>query len=414
MECWLHRECWLHDCIGKLYIESVNPFWVDHLRKHGRRIEVLHAMSMQVEKLEGGLTERSSSAEQPMPSARKRINWGLLLVCITCVAIGTIGGPLLQRLYFVHGGSRKWLSGCLQTIGFPFTLFPLSLLYLRSPAGVRRSQSFFITRRLFLAGVVLGLVLGFGNYMFAVGLYDIPVSTSSLLFSTQLGFTAIFAFLIVKQRFTFYSTNAVIVMTLGAIVLALHTSSDRPPGVSNARYFEGFFFTLGGAALLGFTLPCFELSYMKAGQVVTCAVVMQFQVVVALFATLFSATGMAVNNDFQAIPREAREYGLGKVKYYVVLVATALLAQILYVGILGLVYCSSSLFSGIVCAFLLPFTQAAAVVVFGEKFTGEKGMSLALCLWGFASYFIGEYRMSKKMNPLPGTELEPVANHIAV
>ncbi|KAL5982333.1 hypothetical protein ACLOJK_016404 [Asimina triloba] len=365
---------------------------------------------MNVETIEGGAENERSADEPPMPSdQRMRINWCHLLIYITCMGVGVIGGPLLQRLYFVHGGSRKWLSSCLQTIGFPFMLFPLAFLYLRN-RRLGTSQPFFITPKLFIAGAVLGLLLGFDNCMYSVGLDYIPVSTSSPLFSTQLAFTAIFAFLIVKQRFTFYSINAVILMTLGAIVLALHTSSDRPPGVSNSGYFMGFFFTLGGAALLGTIFPSVELSYKKAGQMVTYTVVMQFQVVYTLFATIFCIVGMAVNNDFEVIPREAKEYGLGKAKYYVVLAASALVWQFSFVGTPGVVYCGPSLFTGILGAVLLPFTQVAAVKTFDEKFTGEKGMSLALCLWGFASYFIGEYKKSKKVTTPPVTLVEPSAN----
>ena len=41
---------------------------------------------------------------------------------------------------------------------------------------------------------------------------------------------------------------------------------------------------------------------------------------------------------------------------------------------------------------LTPVAEVLAVVIFKEKFTGEKGMSLAMSLWGFTSYFYGEYK----------------------
>ncbi|XP_058099959.1 purine permease 1-like [Magnolia sinica] len=366
--------------------------------------------SMNVETIEGTVNERSSGGDQPSPTGRRGVKWGLLLICITFMGIGMIGGPVLQRLYFLHGGNRKWLSSCLQTIGFPIMFLPLLVLYWKN-LRLGKSKPFIIKPKLFMAGAFLGLFLGFDNYMYSVGLDYIPVSTSSLLFSTQLAFTAIFAFLIVKQKFTYYSINSVALMTLSAIVLALHTSSDRPPGVTNAHYFLGFFFTLGGAALLGLILPSIEFCYVKAGQEVTYTVVMQFQVVFSVSATVFCIVGMVINNDFQAISREGREYGLGEEKYYVVLVSSAIVWQFLSIGTLGVVYCSSSLFAGIVSAVLLPFTQVAAVIAFKEKFTGEKGMSLALCPWGFTSYFVGEYKRSKKMGPFPITEPEQVVNH---
>ncbi|OVA07170.1 hypothetical protein BVC80_1289g91 [Macleaya cordata] len=33
------------------------------------------------------------------------VKWGLLFLYCICSAVGTIGGPLLLRLYFLHGGN---------------------------------------------------------------------------------------------------------------------------------------------------------------------------------------------------------------------------------------------------------------------------------------------------------------------
>lgn len=354
-------------------------------------------------------TLQNKQADQDEPSSKKRNQWGLLMVWMICTAIGAIGAPLLQRLYYLHGGHRKWLSSCLQTLGFPIMLFPLSVLYSKSRTQ-KMLKSFFIERRLIMASLALGLLLGLGDYMYAAGLAYIPVSTSSLLFSTQLAFTAVFAFVIVRQKFSFYSVNCVVLMTLGATVLAVHTSRDRPPGVDRGQYLLGFFFTLGGAMLCGVSLPMIELSYRKAEQVVTSSVVIQFQVIFSFSATVFCLIGMAINKDFQAIPREAKAFELGEVKYYVVLVCSAILWQFTTIGVLGIIYCTSSLFAGVSTSLLLPIAQVAAILAFGEKFTGEKGMSLVLCLWGFTSYFIGEYKKSMKMTP--NTETAPNAHDV--
>ncbi|KAG9450755.1 hypothetical protein H6P81_010720 [Aristolochia fimbriata] len=350
----------------------------------------------------GTSSDQSTAAPNVIDPKKKKIRWGLLLTYTAFMAVGSIGGPLLQRLYFVHGGSRKWLSSCLQTIGFPFMFLPLFYLYARrfgrQPAA-RKLTRFFMGPKLFFASVFMGMLLGADNYLYSAGLAYLPVSTSSLLFATQLAFTALFAFLLVRQKFTFYSVNSVMLMTLGALVLALHTSKDRPPGVSSGEYFMGFFFTLGGAVLLGFILPSIELCYAKAGQAVTYALVMQFQIVFTLSATVLCLVGMAINNDFEVIPREAKEFAIGEAKYYLVIILTGIVWQFLFIGTLGVVYCSSSLFAGILSSVLLPLTQVGAVIAFDEKFTGEKGMSLALCLWGFTSYFIGEYKRAGRQVP---------------
>lgn len=94
----------------------------------------------------------------------------------------------------------------------------------------------------------------------------------------------------------------------------------------------------------------------------------------------------------QAIPREARGCGLGEVQYYVVLVVNAIAWQCFFLGTIGVVFCASSLSSGIIIAVTIPVTGVLAVMIYKEKFQVEKGVSLALSLWGFVSYFYGEIK----------------------
>lgn len=98
----------------------------------------------------------------------------------------------------------------------------------------------------------------------------------------------------------------------------------------------------------------------------------------------------------QAIPREAEKYELGKAMYYLVLVADAFLWQLFFLGAVGVIFCHSSLLSGILISALLPLSEILAVFIFNEKFTPEKGMSLFLACWGSLSYFYEEYQLGKK------------------
>ena len=127
----------------------------------------------------------------------------------------------------------------------------------------------------------------------------LPISTAALIIATQLAFTAGFAFLLVKQKFTSFSINAVVLLTVGAGVLALHTSSDRPAHESNREYILGFLMTLAAAALYGFILPLVELTYKKSKQEMSYTLVMEIQMIMCLFATVFCTVGMLVNNDFK-------------------------------------------------------------------------------------------------------------------
>uniref|UniRef100_A0A7N0UNP4 Probable purine permease n=1 Tax=Kalanchoe fedtschenkoi TaxID=63787 RepID=A0A7N0UNP4_KALFE len=367
------------------------------------------------------LQQGQPQGQEDLSPAMKRFL--LILNCIL-LTIGNCGGPLVMRLYFIHGGKRVWFSSWLETGGCPVILIPLAALYLhrqRQRRSIVRESSerelletnkFFNMKLPLLVGsAAIGLITGVDDYLYAYGVARLPVSTSSLIIASQLAFTALFAFLLVKQKFTSYSINAIVLLVVGSAVLGINTNSDRPLGVSKSAYYAGFFMTVAAAALYGFLLPAIELMYKKGRQVLTYGLVMEVQLVMCFFATLFCTVGMVVNKDFQAIPREAREYGLGEVNYYLVVVWSAIVWQCFFLGAIGVIFCASSLFSGVVISALLPFTEILAVIIFKEKFQAEKGVALVLSLWGFVSYFYGEIKLSRKMDKKEtrnseGTDLE--------
>ncbi|KAA8538142.1 hypothetical protein F0562_027750 [Nyssa sinensis] len=334
----------------------------------------------------------------------------LVLNCIL-LSIGNCGGPLITRLYFIHDGKRIWLSSWLETGGWPLMLIPLMISYLhrrrRSTTEGSRTKLFFMKPSLFIASAIIGILTGLDDYLYAYGLAKLPVSTSAIISATRLAFTAGFAFLLVKQKFSFYSMNAVVLLTVGAAVLALRTSGDRPPGESNEEYYLGFLMTVAAAALYGFILPSVELTYKKAKQAISYTLVMEYQMVMCFFATVFCTVGMLINDDFKAIPREARKFELGEAKYYVILVWSGIIWQCFFLGAIGVIFCVSSLLSGVIIAVLLPVTQVLAVIFYSEKFQAEKGVALVLSFWGFVSYFYGELKHNKKniQTQTPETEM---------
>ncbi|KAJ6335499.1 hypothetical protein OIU78_012180 [Salix suchowensis] len=229
----------------------------------------------------------------------------------------------------------------------------LPYLYIRARAREQAGR-LLVTKWLFGASAILGILLGLDSYLYSFGMSYLPVSVSSLLGSSQLAFTAIFAYIVVKHKFTHYSINAVVLMTFGSLILGFHMNGDKPRGEPKGKYILGFFMTIGGAALHGFLMPALEFTYLKAGKVITFDLVLQVQFLISMFATLFCSIPMIINKDFQDISKEAAEFGLGETKYYTILLIAAIVLQFLVIG--------------------------------------KKGMALAMCLWGFASYLYGEYQ----------------------
>ncbi|OIW16896.1 hypothetical protein TanjilG_01761 [Lupinus angustifolius] len=330
-----------------------------------------------------------------------------ILLLVNCIiqVIGTCGGPLVIRLYFLHGGKRVWLSCFLQTAGFPILLIPLTIFYIIRRRNrelilsndTSKAKIFTMKLPLFLIFSVIGVLQGLDSILYANGLAWLPVSTSVLIISTQLAFTAVFAFVLVRQKFTPYSVNAVIMLILGAVILALNGSGDRTAGETQKQYVKGFVMTVAAAILFGFVLPLVELVYKKAKQPITYSLVLEIQFVVSLFGTLFGIVGMLISHDFKAIPKEAKHFKLGETIYYVVLVVNAILWQLSGLGAMGVIFCASSLMSGIMVAMSTPITEVLAVIFYKEKFQAVKGISLALSLWGFVSYFYGEFQETRKI-----------------
>ncbi|KAG5600480.1 hypothetical protein H5410_031850 [Solanum commersonii] len=323
-----------------------------------------------------------------------------VLLVINCIilAVGTCGGPLVMRLYFIKGGKRIWLSSWLQTAAWPINFIPLVISYFyrrknNNNNNNNSSKLILMTPRIFMATIGIGILQGFTNYFYAYGIGKLPVSTSGLLFATQLAFTAFFAFLIVKLKFTPYSVNSVFLLTVGAVVLALRSGGDQPEGEPKKKYILGFVMTLASAALTGLIFPLVELIYKKTQQTITYTFVLEFQTLYCFVATVLATIGMIITKDFQAISREAKTFELGEDKYYIVIIWSAILLLRVH-------------WSHLFCFFfvLLPLTEVLAVFLYGEKFNAEKGVSL----WGFASYFNGDYKDNNKRKNNQSPEIETI------
>ncbi|OWM80997.1 hypothetical protein CDL15_Pgr007028 [Punica granatum] len=315
----------------------------------------------------------------------------IILVLFNCslMSVGQVCGPLIFHVYYLHGGRRKWFNACLLTAGFPMLLIPIAFSHMlprvRCPnQSQAHAPCVLINRQLVLASVGLGLLLSLDGYLYSFGLLYLPISISSLLGSTQLAFTAVFAFLVVRHRFTHYSVNAVMLMTFGSLILGFNMNGDRPRECLTAT-----------AALHGFIMPAPEYTHLLAGVAVSFDMVMKVQFLISMFATIFCTIPMVINKDFQ-VGRQRVDFGLSPGKYYAVVVLVGVAMQFLIMGSIRIIFCFTSLLGGLVTSLLVPMQQVFAVVFLRENFTAEKGMALAMCLWGFASYFYGEFRTGRE------------------
>jgi archaellum biogenesis protein FlaJ (TadC family) len=81
----------------------------------------------------------------------------------------------------------------------------------------------------------------------------------------------------------------------------------------------------------------------------------------------------------------------GKVSYILTLVGTAVAWQIASIGVVGLIFVVSSLFSNVISTLALPVVPVFAVIFFKDEMDGVKVIAMLIVIWGFASYLYQHY-----------------------
>ncbi|KAG8657495.1 probable purine permease 4 [Manihot esculenta] len=325
----------------------------------------------------------------------------LLVINYLCLFVGSVSSSLLSKFYFIHKGSSRWVSTWVQSAGFPLLLFPIYLPYYLFKCTERKPFDKFTQRKLILS-IFVGLMLGLNNLLFSWGNSYLPVSTSSLLLSSQLVFNLILSVIIVKQRITFQNLNCVILLTLSSVLLALGSSHDRPQGLTPTKYFIGFFSTIGAGLLFALYLPVMEKIYKN----VQCyEMVMEMQLVMEIAATALATVGMAIDGGFRDIKRESKsEFDKGETWYWITVIGNVVTWQMCFMGTAGMVFLTSSLTGGICMTALLGMNVVGGVLVYGDEFGGVKVVSTLLCGWGFCSYVYGMYLKMKDQKRLQERE----------
>ncbi|PKA62906.1 putative purine permease 5 [Apostasia shenzhenica] len=309
--------------------------------------------------------------------------WIKLTISSSFMLIAFPASSLLSRVYFTNGGKSKWIISWVAVAGWPLTalfLLPLYLFLRTSPTPLSLNIS--------LCYILLGFLSAADNFMYAWAYAYLPASTASLLASSSLAFSALFGFMIVKNKLNLSSINAVVLITIGAIIIALDSDSDRFPGVSNSQYTLGFILDIVGSALHGLIFALSELVFVKILGRRSFHVVLEQQVMVSFFAFVFTTIGAVVSEGFGAIKTEAKNFKAGELSYYMVLGWSAVTFQLGVFGGTAVLFLASTLLAGVLNAVRVPITSIAAVIFLHDHMGGFKIMSLVITVWGFGSYMV--------------------------
>lgn len=245
--------------------------------------------------------------------------------------------------------------------------------------------------------LAFGLILTGDNLMYSYGLLYLPLSTYSLLCATQLGFNAVFSFFLNSQKFTAFIINSVVLLTISASLLAINSDSDEDStGLSREKHVIGFFCTIGASATFSLYLSLVQLSFQKVIKRETFSAVLDMQFYPSFIATCACVVGLFASGEWKSLNNEMKGYDKGSVPYVMTLLWIAVTWQISSIGMLGLIFEVSSLFSNVIGTLALPIVPILAIVFFHDKINGVKFVALLLAVWGFLSYVYQHYLDDKK------------------
>ncbi|KAG2404195.1 purine permease [Vigna angularis] len=314
--------------------------------------------------------------------------WFLVALSIGFLIIGQSAAVILGRFYYDQGGNSKWMATLVQTAGFPLLFIPLYII--PSPAEASTSVSPSI-KVIVLIYFCLGVLIAADNMLYSTGLLYLSASTYSLICASQLAFNAVFSYFINAQKFTALIINSTVVLTFSASLLAINEDSQEPSGLSQGKYLIGFLCTLGASAMYSLLLSLMQLTFEKVLKKETFSVVLEMQIYTSLVATGAAVIGLFASEEWRTMHGEMESFGKGQVAYVMTLVWTAIAWQVCSVGVVGLIFLVSSLYSNVISTVSLAVTPIAAVIVFHDKMNGVKIISMLLALWGFASYIYQNY-----------------------
>ncbi|ESW18621.1 hypothetical protein PHAVU_006G056200 [Phaseolus vulgaris] len=376
---------------------------VQHPHQTSFTIHMEESQELQLSKIEGnnGVQETNSlegnSFGGPMNESRRKMyyRWFRIAIYSALVLVCGSAAVLLGRLYYEKGGKSKWMGTLTQLGGFPILL---PYYFISAPKNLATNNSIHPNQpsvsMLAFVYVSIGLLVALDCYLYSVGLLYLPVSTYSLVCSSQLAFNAFFSYFLNSLKFTPYIVNSLVLLTISSTLLVFQNESSddsESSQISKKKYVIGFICTVAASAGYGLWLSLTQLVFKKVIKKETFKVVMDMIVYTSFVATCVTVVGLFASGEWKSLKNEMNEYEMGKVTYVLNLTFTTILWQLFTIGCLGLISEVSSLFSNAISVLGVPIVPMLAVIIFHDKMHGIKAISMVLAIWGIMSYVYQQY-----------------------
>ncbi|OQU85596.1 hypothetical protein SORBI_3004G277000 [Sorghum bicolor] len=193
------------------------------------------------------------------------------------------------------------------------------------------------------------------------------------------------------QTTTSNPETSVTKITLIYIVLGLIIAADDLMYSYGLLYLPVSTYSLICASQLAFNAV---FSYVLNAQKFTALILNS--IYTALVATIASLVGLFASGEWKTLEGEMHAFSSGRLSYVMTLLWTAVSWQIASVGVVGLIFVVSSLFSNVISTLALPIIPVFAVIFFHDKMNGVKIIAMLMAIWGFVSYGYQLYISDKK------------------
>ncbi|VVA91906.1 unnamed protein product [Arabis nemorensis] len=342
-------------------------------------------------------------------SNRKPNHWPTIILSIIFVITGQTIAKLLENFYYdkinrsEYNESRQndgvWTQSLLQTVGFPLLLLPFIILTKKHNQQQQPpiTSDNYHYKSLAIIYICIGIIMSVQGRLAAMGKLDIPFGIFTLIYTTQLFFTPIFAAFINKIKFNRWVViSLILAIVTGALTLS--SSFGGEPDEAEVNYASGSW-----AAL--FAGICFSLLLCNIQNVFdnyvfkrtestvkkpSFASVFEVLIFSSLVATIISVVGLLIAGEQDDLKREMNGFSKGKGSYVMAMVGQAVSWQVYWVGIVGLVFSVSSVLSNVISVITWPIVSVLVVLFFNfmdDEIDVFKGIALITAVLSAAAYF---------------------------
>ncbi|KAF3608006.1 hypothetical protein DY000_02045895 [Brassica cretica] len=314
-------------------------------------------------------------------SNRKLNHWPTIILCIIFVITGQSIAKILENFYYDqidhndkynHQNDGVWTQSLLQTVGFPLLLLLPLPFYIftakkhnqqRSPTTSDRTS----TKYIICFSGLIGILWSNQGRFSAKAKLELPFRVFTLIYTTQLFFTLIFAAFINKIKLNRWIITSLILATATG-ALTFSSSFGGEPDEAEAN---------NGRGSLAALISSLYFSLL-------------------LLATISSAAGLLIEGEQDDFKRDMNGFSKGKGAYVMALVGQVVAWQVYWAGIVGLVFSVSSVLANVISVITWPIVSVLEVIFFGyvnDEFDVFKGVALVTASLSAAAYF---YRLHKE------------------